>query len=61
MAYTYIGQQLTIPAGKQILKDGIPARQQRPSTITVRKTEAARYGKTRVFWKSMGYLNSALV
>jgi hypothetical protein len=56
-----IGQQITFKAGKQIQKNGTPARISRDTTVTVRKTEPARNGKTRVFWKSMGYLNSALV
>jgi len=59
--FVYVGGYVTIPAGKRIIRDGIPSTQQRTSTVTVRKTAADRRGKTRVFWKSMGYLNSALV
>ena len=58
---TTIGQQVTFKAGKQIIKNGVPARISRVTTVTIRKTEPARNGKTRVFWKSMGYVNSALV
>lgn len=62
MSYTYYtGSSVFIPAGKQIIRNGTPARQQRGSTVTVRNTAPARGGKTRVFWKSMGYINSALV
>lgn len=57
----YEGQYLVIRAGKQIIRNGTPARQVRDSVVTVRKVAPASRGKTRVFWKSMGYTNSALV
>lgn len=61
MAYVSTGDIITIPAGKRIIRAGAPAKQARTSTVTVRKTQEDRRGKTRVYWKSMGYLNSALV
>lgn len=59
--FVYVGQFLTIPAGKRIIRNGIPTTQSRTTTVTVRKTAADRRGKTRVFWKSNGYQASALV
>lgn len=59
--FTAVGTRATIPAGKQIIKNGTPARQTRPSEVTIVKAEPARRGKTRIYWKSMGYLNSTLV
>ncbi len=61
MTFVTVGSSVTIPAGKRIIRGGIPATQRRTSTVTVRKTQADRRGKTRVYWKSQGYLNSALV
>lgn len=56
-----VGQKVSFSAGKRIIKAGLPSRISRDTTVTIRKTEPARDGKTRVFWKSMGYTNSALV
>lgn len=62
MTYTpTTGQQLAIRAGKQIVRAGIPTRQKRDTIVTIRNTAPARNGKTRVFWKSNGYIASALV
>jgi hypothetical protein len=61
MSYAYTGQALFIPAGKRIIRNGVPSRQSRSTVVTVRSTKAARDGKTRVFWKSNGYPASALV
>lgn len=59
--FVYSGQSVYIPAGKQVNRNGQRVRQQRPSVVTVRKTEPARDGKTRIFWVSGGYTASALV
>lgn len=62
MTSAYQGQTtLTIKAGKRVIRNGVPARQSRESIVTIRKTAPASRGKTRVFWKSNGYLASALV
>lgn len=62
MSYSfYAGSSVFIPAGKQIIRNGTPSRQTRGSVVTIRNTAPARGGKTRVYWKSMGYTNSALV
>lgn len=61
MTYAYRGQTLSIPAGKRIIRNGVPTRQVRESTVTVRAVKADRRGKTRIFWKSNGYVASALV
>lgn len=56
----YAGQTVTIPAGKRIVRNGVPTRQSRTSRVTIRKTAADRRGKTRVFWESYGRTASAL-
>jgi hypothetical protein len=61
MPYTFTGSSLYVPAGKRIIRNGVPARQARSTIVTVRDTAPARNGKTRVFWKSNGYKASALV
>mgnify|MGYP000101825397 FL=1 len=61
MSNVTIGSRVYIPVGKQVMRNGAKARQQRPGFITVCATEPARDGKTRVFWKSRGYQASALV
>lgn len=61
MTYVTQGQTLRIQAGKRVIRNGAPARQARDTIVTIRNTAPARRGKTRVFWKSMGYVASALV
>jgi hypothetical protein len=61
MSFAYTGQVVQIPAGKQVIRNGVRARQTRDTTVTVRNTAPARNGKTRIFWKSNGYVASALV
>ena len=55
------GQQITITAGTLVNRAGESAKRTTTSTVTIRKAEPARYGKTRVFWKSNGVLANALV
>lgn len=59
--FVFPGVAVAIPAGKRIIRNGVPARQGRSSVVTVQKTEPDRRGKTRIYWKSQGYTNSALV
>lgn len=59
--YVYPGQTVSIPAGKQVIRNGQRVRQIRDTQVTVRDTAPARGGKTRIFWKSNGYTASALV
>lgn len=63
MTKTFIstGQSLVVPAGKRIIRNGVPTRQQRQTVVTVRNTVPARDGKVRVYWKSGGYVASTLV
>lgn len=58
---SYVGQQLTIAPGTKVRRQGSTATRTRETTVTIRKQEPARNGKTRVFWKSLGYAASALV
>lgn len=55
------GKTITIKAGTIVTRDGIRTKRAADSTVTIRKIESARNGKTRVYWKSNGILASALV
>ena len=57
----FIGQNISIPAGKRITRNGIQTTQKRASSVTIRNLEKARSGKTRLVWKSLGYKTSTLV
>ena len=58
---SYIGKPLTIKAGTIVTRLGQRSKRSIDSTVTVRNQETARGGKTRVFWKSHGYIASALI
>ena len=58
---TNIGQSLIINAGTMVTRAGIRTKRATDSIVTIRKIEAARNGKTCVFWKSHGQTASALV
>lgn len=56
-----IGKTITIKAGTIVTRAGVRAKRDADTTVTVRKIEGARNGKTRVYWKSNGILASALI
>lgn len=56
-----IGNQVFIRPGQVVTRAGVQTRRESGTYVTVRRTEKARGGKTRVFWKSNGVLASALV
>lgn len=58
---SYIGKPITIKAGTIVTRLGQRSKRAIDSQVTVRNQEAARNGKTRVFWKSHGYIASALI
>jgi hypothetical protein len=58
---TVIGKAITIKAGTIVARAGQRAKRSADSIVTVRKAEAARNGKTRIFWKSHGIIASALI
>jgi Tfp pilus assembly major pilin PilA len=58
---TLVGKTVTIKAGTRVTVCGIATKRERDSQVTVRAEEAARDGKTRIFWKSCGYTASALI
>ncbi len=57
----YIGKQITIPVGAKVRRAGETTTRKSESTVTVRKQEAARNNRTRVYWKSNGVLASFLL
>ena len=58
---SYIGKPITIKAGTIVTRLGQRQKRSVDSTVTIRNQEAARNGKTRVYWKSHGYIASALI
>jgi hypothetical protein len=56
-----IGSTLTITPGTRVTRNGIVVTQKRTRNVTVRATELARNGKTRIIWTSMGYRTSTLI
>lgn len=58
---TITGKPITIKAGTIVIRAGQRAKRTTNSTVTVRRSEAARNGKTRVYWKSHGVIASALI
>lgn len=61
-----VGSKVTIKAGARVRSEvaGITAAtviRTSPSTVTVKHAEKARDGKTRVYWKSNGYMVSSLI
>jgi S-adenosylmethionine:tRNA-ribosyltransferase-isomerase (queuine synthetase) len=58
---TLVGKSITIKAGTKVRTLGTTVSRTRDTQVTVRATETAKNGKTRVFWKSNGYQASALI
>ena len=60
-----VGKTVTIGTGKAVtvydVFGSFTLHQKRDSKVTVRSTEQAKNGKTRIFWKRNGYRASALV
>lgn len=52
------GKKLTIRAGTKVQTNTGSERRTRDTNVTVRKVEKTATGKSRVFWKSNGYLVS---
>lgn len=55
------GKSITIKAGTIVTRAGFRTKRTADSTVTVRRAETARNGKTRVYWKSHGIIASALI
>ena len=56
-----VGSVVTIPAGKRVNRAGTVSTRRTARQVTVRRVEAARNGKTRVYWKSAGVIANALI
>ena len=61
MATTYVGKQVTIKAGTRVTYQGRIRARKNDSVVTVRASQPARNGKTKITWKSHGYAATALV
>lgn len=55
------GRKVTIPAGTRVTRLGQTSKRTQDSKVTVRAVEQTKTGKTRVVWKSHGYLASAVL
>lgn len=54
MAKNYVGKSLKIKEGMKVTRAGRTSARKVETIVTIRRQEAARNGKTRVFWKSHG-------
>lgn len=61
MAKNYVGKTLKIKEGTKVSRLGRTTARKVETLVTIRAQEAARNGKTRVYWKSNGYKASTLV
>lgn len=61
MARSLVGSRVYVPAGTRVKRQGTTTTRQSGTMVTVRATELARGGKTRITWKSNGYNASALI
>lgn len=53
--------RVTIKAGTRVTVRGVTTKRTSDTTVTVRRTEKTRAGNTKVYWKSMGYIASAVL
>jgi hypothetical protein len=55
------GRKVTIPAGTRVTRLGKTTKRERDSRVTIRSVEQTKNGKTKIYWKSHGYLASAVL
>lgn len=55
------GKTIKVRAGTFVKREGKVTKRQRDAFVTVQRTEPARGGKTRIYWKSHGVAASALI
>lgn len=61
MATIRTGRKVTIPAGTRVTRLGQTSKRTQDSQVTVRSVEQTKTGKTKIYWKSHGYLASAVL
>jgi len=61
MATIRTGRKVTIPAGTRVTRLGQTSKRTQDSQVTVRSIEQTKTGKTKIYWKSHGYLASAVL
>lgn len=61
MMTIYAGKSIKLKAGTFVKRDGKLTKRINDTIVTVSRTEQARNGKTRIYWKSNGRLASALI
>lgn len=61
MATIRAGRKVTIPAGTRVTRQGQTTKRSIDSRVTVRSAEQTRSGKTKVTWKSHGYMATAVL
>lgn len=55
------GRKVTIPAGTRVTRLGQTSKRTQDSKVTVRSVEQTKAGRTKVTWKSHGYLATAVL
>lgn len=58
---SYVGKKVTLKAGTRYNVEGFQFTRETTRKVTVLKQATDRRGKTRIFWKSNGYLANALI
>lgn len=61
MSYFYDKDLLVITPGARVRRAGTLRTRKTSAIVSIRRTEPARNGKTRVFWKSNGRIASTLI
>lgn len=58
---SYVGQYFEIPAGVTVMSRGEKRVQTRDTVVRVQRQDQTSKGLNRIWWKSNGYMTSALV
>lgn len=61
MSKNLVGKTITIKPGTRVSRDGATTTRKVATKVTVLRTETAKGGKTRVYWKSNGLRASATI
>lgn len=56
-----VGNQVIIPVGTRVRQFGATLARKTSNVVTIRAIEPTRNGKTRIYWKSMGYRTSTVL
>ena len=58
---TYVGKYFQVPAGVVVMSRGEKRTHTRDTIVRVQRHDKTRGGLERIWWKSNGYMTSALI